>query len=90
MDENYGAFKDCHSLKYVSIPKTCKKIGDYSFENTQVEKVIIPEDCKYNYSTTFPESCVIWRYEYLINGPLITSNHEIIVSSDDIQINIRE
>lgn len=85
-----GAFYKVSTLKYISIPTTCKKIGDFSFQGTQIEKVIIPENCGYNYDTTFPWDCVVWRYEYLDNGPLITKDHKILITSDNIQINIKE
>lgn len=56
-----GAFEDATQLKRVVIPKSCKKIGERAFQNTQLKSVTIASDCRYS-PTSFPEGCVINFY----------------------------
>lgn len=57
-----GAFCNCVSLSVVSIPRSVKKIGRFSFKNTRLSNVIIARDCEY-YDTSFPENCTINYYD---------------------------
>ena len=57
-----GAFANAVNLRKVSIPKTVKKIGRYSFKNTKLKSVKIAKDCIY-YPTSFPENCKIEFYD---------------------------
>lgn len=41
-----NAFKSCKKLKSVSIPKTVKSVGSYSFYNTAIENITIPKSVK--------------------------------------------
>lgn len=56
-----GAFANAIKLRRISIPKSCKKIGRYSFRNTQLSSVTIARDCVY-YPTSFPDGCIINFY----------------------------
>jgi len=56
-----GAFANAINLSEVVIPKTCKKIGKYSFRNTKLTSVTIARDCEY-YPTSFPDGCVVSFY----------------------------
>ena len=56
-----GAFANATDLSEVVIPKTCKKIGRYSFRNTKLTSVTIARDCEY-YPTSFPDGCVVNFY----------------------------
>lgn len=56
-----GAFCNCVSLSAVSIPRSVKKIGRFSFKNTRLANVIIARDCEY-YSTSFPDGCAVNFY----------------------------
>lgn len=56
-----GAFANAKKLSEVVIPKTCKKIGRYSFRNTKLTSVTIARDCEY-YPTSFPDGCVVNFY----------------------------
>lgn len=56
-----GAFANAINLSEVVIPKTCKKIGRYSFRNTKLTSVTIARDCEY-YPTSFPDGCVVNFY----------------------------
>lgn len=56
-----GAFANAINLSEVVIPKTCKKIGKYSFRNTKLTSVTIARDCEY-YPTSFPDGCVVNFY----------------------------
>lgn len=56
-----GAFANATNLSEVVIPKTCKKIGRYSFRNTKLTSVTIARDCEY-YPTSFPDGCVVNFY----------------------------
>lgn len=57
-----GAFCYARNLKKVKIPRSVKKIGQYSFTNTNLSEVIIAKDCSF-YDTSFPEECIINYYE---------------------------
>lgn len=59
--ELLGTFANAKDLQGVSIPKSVKKIGRYSFANTQLKSVTIAKDCKY-YDTSFPKGCKINFY----------------------------
>lgn len=56
-----GAFANAKKLSEVIIPKSCKKIGRYSFRNTSLREVVISRDCEY-YPTSFPEGCRVKFY----------------------------
>lgn len=56
-----GAFANATQLRRISIPKSCKKIGRYSFRNTKLTSVTIASDCVY-YDTSFPAGCVVNFY----------------------------
>lgn len=56
-----GAFANATKLKYVRIPETVKKIGEYAFRNTALTSVTIARDCEY-YPTSFPDGCAINFY----------------------------
>lgn len=57
----YGAFMNAVNLQTVYIPRTCKKIGAFSFRNTALKKVYIAADCEYS-STSFPDDCEVMFY----------------------------
>ena len=59
--DDLGAFANAHNLRYVSIPKSCKKIGRYAFRHTHLTSVTIASDCVY-YDTSFPDGCVVNFY----------------------------
>lgn len=54
--EELGAFCHASGLTKVSIPTTCKRIGEFAFRFTSLKSVKLPEDCEY-YPTSFPEGC---------------------------------
>lgn len=56
--EEMGAFKGCTSLSSVKFPSTLNSIGMYSFADTALTEVTLPENCTY-YKTSFPEGCKI-------------------------------
>lgn len=56
-----GAFTNATQLRKVSIPKSVKKIGKYSFRNTKLTSVTIARDCEY-YPTSFPDNCTVRFY----------------------------
>ncbi len=56
-----GAFANATNLKYVRIPKSVKKIGEYAFRNTALLSVTIARDCEY-YPTSFPNGCTVSFY----------------------------
>lgn len=56
-----GAFTNATQLRKVSIPKSVKKIGKYSFRNTRLTSVTIARDCEY-YPTSFPDNCTVRFY----------------------------
>lgn len=56
-----GAFANATQLRKVSIPKSVKKIGRYSFRNTKLTSVTIARDCEY-YPTSFPDNCTVKFY----------------------------
>lgn len=57
-----GAFMDCTTLEYVSIPESVQYIGEYAFRNTALTRVRISRTCTY-YPTSFPVGCEIWYYD---------------------------
>lgn len=57
-----GVCLGCSSLTSVTLPKSIKRISDYSFWGTSLKTVTIPSDCVY-YEHSFPEECVISYYE---------------------------
>ena len=59
--DDQGAFNKCHNLVEVTIPKTVKSIGKWSFHETALTQVTIASDCTY-YDTSFPDGCVINYY----------------------------
>lgn len=56
-----GALNGATTLKNVQIPQSCKSLGQYSFNGTNIEQVTISSDCTYS-ETTFPETCNINFY----------------------------
>ena len=56
-----GAFANATDLQEVSIPKSVKKIGRYSFRNTKLKSVTISQDCEY-FDTSFPDGCIVNFY----------------------------
>lgn len=56
-----GAFMNCTTLEYVSIPESVQYIGKYAFTHTSLTKVRISKTCTY-YPTSFPPGCEIWFY----------------------------
>lgn len=56
-----GACMGCTSLTDVSIPKSIKSIGRYSFADTALTNVTIARDCTY-YPTSFPDNCTVNFY----------------------------
>lgn len=56
-----GAFANTVNLRYIRIPETVKRIGEYAFRNTALTSVTIARDCEY-YPTSFPDGCVINFY----------------------------
>lgn len=56
-----GVFANAKDLQEVSIPRSVKKIGRYSFANTQLKSVTIAKNCEY-YDTSFPKGCKINFY----------------------------
>lgn len=57
----FGAFANAQNLKAVRVPESVKKIGRYSFRNTQLTSVTIASDCTY-FPTSFPDGCVVNFY----------------------------
>ena len=57
----YGAFADTPLLTEVSIPKSVKRIADWTFYNSAIKEVTISKDCIYG-EHTFPEGCIIKFY----------------------------
>ena len=57
----YGAFQDTPLLTEISIPKSVKRIADWSFYNSAIKEVTISKDCIYG-EHTFPENCKIKFY----------------------------
>lgn len=53
-----GAFTNATSLVSVSFPSTLVSIGKFSFSNTALTEVTLPEKCTY-YSTSFPKNCIV-------------------------------
>lgn len=53
-----GAFSGCTNLTRVDIPETVETIGRYSFYQTALTEVTLPDNCTY-YATSFPEDCVV-------------------------------
>lgn len=56
-----GAFCNCKDMSVVSIPRSVKKIGRFSFKNTALTSVMIASDCEY-FPTSFPDGCTINFY----------------------------
>lgn len=56
-----GAFCNDSSLSIISIPRSVKKIGRFTFRNTSLTSVMIAQDCEY-YPTSFPDGCVVNFY----------------------------
>ena len=59
--ETFGAFKNTPMLQEVSIPKSVKRIADWTFYNSAIKEVTISRDCIYG-EHTFPEGCIIKFY----------------------------
>ena len=60
--DNLGAFANANNLTYISIPPSVKKIGRYSFRDTQLTSVRLARDCEY-FPTSFPDNCEIFFYD---------------------------
>lgn len=56
----WGAFINSN-LSRVTIPRSVKEIGEFTFYNTKLKTVTISKDCKY-YPTSFPDGCKINFY----------------------------
>ena len=56
----WGAFISSN-LSRVTIPRSVKEIGEFTFYNTKLKTVTISKDCKY-YPTSFPEDCEVNFY----------------------------
>lgn len=61
IDDN--AFKDCINLDWVFIPLSVKEIGFNAFNNTALKKAYVGYDCIIQ-SNSFPNDCVVTRYNY--------------------------
>lgn len=58
----FGSFLNASNLRSIKIPPTVKFIDYYSFNNTQLESVVVAPDCFY-YKNTFPPNCQITYYQ---------------------------
>ena len=56
----WGAFINSN-LSRVTIPRSVKEIGEFTFYNTKLKTVTNSKDCKY-YPTSFPDGCKINFY----------------------------
>ena len=61
----WGAFISSN-LSRVTIPRSVKEIGEFTFYNTKLKTVTISKDCKY-YPTSFPDGCKINFYNWLLD-----------------------
>ena len=59
--EGFGAFSHMPNLVKAKIPETVKFIEDYTFYESNLEKVKIARDCVF-FEHTFPPDCVIEYY----------------------------
>lgn len=53
-----GAFANATDLVLIKSNDKLRKIGTYSFRNTSLTEVEIPDDCVYE-ETSFPDGCVV-------------------------------
>lgn len=53
----FGAFNSS-PLKEIKGGNNLESIGKYSFRNTELTAVTLPQDCTY-YNTSFPEDCTV-------------------------------
>lgn len=53
-----GAFANANSLGTTATSQSLQKIGEFSFRNTALESVILPQGCTY-YDTSFPDDCEV-------------------------------
>lgn len=58
---NFGAFAHATRLQGISIPKSCKYLGEESFTESGLTSVTIASDCEYS-TNTFPPQCVVNFY----------------------------
>lgn len=84
--DEIGAFANAINLKKAIIPPSVKKIGRFSFANTQLTEVTISKKCTY-YDTSFPKNCKISFYTNeepdnvikIANGDVLkTANGDIV------------
>lgn len=57
-----GAFIGCDNLQEVKIARSLQTLGKWSFIETDLTSVTIPQNCTF-FNTTFPEDCVIHYYD---------------------------
>lgn len=61
-NELIGAFANAVNLTKITIPRSCKYIGEYTFRNTALTSVKIASDCTY-FPTSFPDGCQVKFYQ---------------------------
>lgn len=61
-NELIGAFANAVNLTKITIPRSCKYIGEYAFRNTALTSVKIASDCTY-FPTSFPDGCQVKFYQ---------------------------
>lgn len=54
-----GAFMAAKKLRRVTLPMSLTSIGEYSFAESGLKRVTIPNDETTYYSTSFPPNCII-------------------------------
>jgi hypothetical protein len=79
---NLGAACNAKNLVEVKIPNSCKYIGEYAFNNTQLTHIEIPYGCKF-YSTSFPKESIIEAKSPIYNSNFITEDGKVLVTLDN-------